>query len=739
MHENEISFHNLESPAPGAAISPGWQRLRGWIVPKPGFHFVDVRARIDGRVFPGVHGFPRPDLAAHFEPTRSWLPAEYTIDVAALLGPVRIEIDALNITGSWHAIHTTVHHAAGILGPGITQDPLGAEEFALALQLCLKESGANHRDSVQQVAASIPYPATLRANHPPFHGFIDEPAAISPALYGRLHVLGWLFHETLAIRAVYVSTDLLAFQRLELGGDFPGVIERFPGLPHARNCRLFGFADVSGQLPAPAVARFYAELVDGSIHLCLATQCRPVLTEELKAPHAPFSSERFLSTSQNLRATFDERNVPLETGRNGTRLAWNTFWQYRREAPARGESGHATVLSRSNGGGLNRRVLLVTHNLNLEGAPLLFVEYARHLVQTGHATLLVLSGQEGPLRKEFEHLGARVEVVDVASLLSADSSVELRRRLTEMVASLQLGEADLVVANTIFSFWAVHLATLIRRPSLLYIHESTSPATFFRDRIPPGLTPAVQEAFNCATAVSFNTPATAAYYRAGVAGDNFHFTSAWIDVQAIDAFRSAHSPRSLREQLGMKRDEYLIANIGTVCDRKGQHDFLRAIEWLWRLRPTLAARCTFVMVGGRDTPYNRFLAQAVTDLGRPNIQLIAETSRVYDYFGAADLFVCTSYEESFPRVVLEAMAFEVPIVSTNVHGIPYMLTSGKDALLVNPGDIDALTRALIRVLEDSLGAKVRAKSGRVRVAEFDSSLVLPKHAALTDAVAATQA
>ena len=70
MHETPFSYSHLESPASGAALPQGRHTLRGWVWPKVGGHFVDVRARTGDRVFPGIHGIPRADLAAPFQTGR---------------------------------------------------------------------------------------------------------------------------------------------------------------------------------------------------------------------------------------------------------------------------------------------------------------------------------------------------------------------------------------------------------------------------------------------------------------------------------------------------------------------------------------------------------------------------------------------------------------------------------------------------------------------------------------------
>ncbi len=70
MSETAFSFSQVESPAAGASLPQGRHVIHGWVWPKPGGVIADVRARVGGIVFPGVHGLPRADLAAHFKTGR---------------------------------------------------------------------------------------------------------------------------------------------------------------------------------------------------------------------------------------------------------------------------------------------------------------------------------------------------------------------------------------------------------------------------------------------------------------------------------------------------------------------------------------------------------------------------------------------------------------------------------------------------------------------------------------------
>ena len=68
---------------------------------------------------------------------------------------------------------------------------------------------------------------------------------------------------------------------------------------------------------------------------------------------------------------------------------------------------------------------------------------------------------------------------------------------------------------------------------------------------------------------------------------------------------------------------------------------------------------------------------------------------------ASDVLVCASYEESSPMVILEGMSFKVPIVSTNVFGIPEQIRNGREGILVEPGKPEDIANSILKVIDNS--------------------------------------
>ena len=373
-------------------------------------------------------------------------------------------------------------------------------------------------------------------------------------------------------------------------------------------------------------------------------------------------------------------------------------------------------------------LLLVTHNLNYEGAPLFLLEYAAFMVKTEGFAVDLLASEDGPLRSAYEALGIRITLVDRHPLHGANNDQEFAEQLEVMRAKLDLSTVDVVLCNTVACWWGVHLAAAAGKPSMLYVHESSTIKRFFSRMLHPHMQHVARAAFRQATRVCFLCRSSRAFFEELNDYDNFRFVSSWIDLPRIEAFKRQHTKAGMRQKYGYADDEIIIANIGTVCERKGQHIFIRTIASFMQ-HYAAGAKYRFLFVGGRAGEYQDSLIRDMEMLGITNVNIITETRDAYDFFVLSDMFVCTSYEESFPRVLLEAMAFETPIVSTNVHGVPEMVTDRAEAYLVPPGDPVKFAKVMRTCLEKQQNGTSTAPMGYSKVVRaYDIARVLPKHA-----------
>jgi len=186
------------------------------------------------------------------------------------------------------------------------------------------------------------------------------------------------------------------------------------------------------------------------------------------------------------------------------------------------------------------------------------------------------------------------------------------------------------------------------------------------------------------------------------------------------AFRLAHE---------IPKQAPLIACVGNLTRGRGQKVLLRALPVLLASRPDL--RC--VIKGNpfpraADHDFEAELHQLARELGvEGSVVWTSAAGSVADLYAAADVIVnpATTHPESFGRVAFEAGIAGTPAVCSRVGAIPELHTDGVTALLVPPGDVDALVGAISLLLGDpELGARLAGGAADLarRVASPEESL-----------------
>jgi glycosyltransferase involved in cell wall biosynthesis len=94
-----------------------------------------------------------------------------------------------------------------------------------------------------------------------------------------------------------------------------------------------------------------------------------------------------------------------------------------------------------------------------------------------------------------------------------------------------------------------------------------------------------------------------------------------------------------------------------------------------------------------------------------------ELSKDYNFF------INTTHFDNTPISVIEAMALGLPVISTNVGGIPYLLKDNYNALLINDNDNEEMTNQIIRLMKEPTLAKKIAENGKELVKDFDWDVV----------------
>lgn len=145
----------------------------------------------------------------------------------------------------------------------------------------------------------------------------------------------------------------------------------------------------------------------------------------------------------------------------------------------------------------------------------------------------------------------------------------------------------------------------------------------------------------------------------------------------------------------------LVGQVGKLLHHKGHDTTIAAARQLATRHPELQ----FLILG--DGPRRHDLEAAAA--GYDNISLLGHQTNIGDYLAALDIFLFPSLSEGLGSSILEAMQAGVPVIASNAGGIPDLIDDGRNGLLINASDVQALSAAIERlVTEPELGRKLVA-------------------------------
>jgi N-acetyl-alpha-D-glucosaminyl L-malate synthase BshA len=200
----------------------------------------------------------------------------------------------------------------------------------------------------------------------------------------------------------------------------------------------------------------------------------------------------------------------------------------------------------------------------------------------------------------------------------------------------------------------------------------------------------------------------------------------FIDLERFKRNNKDHFRRAIAPD-----DEYILVHTSNFRKVKRVDDVIRVFHKVHQKVPS-----KLLLVG--DGPERHNLEELCRSLGLcDQIRFLGKQDAIEELLAVADLFIMPSESESFGLAALEAMACEVPVISSNTGGLPEVNIHGETGYLADVGDVDAMAKYALDILKDeeTLG-RFRAKA-LAQAQRFDIKNILPQYEAYYEHVLET--
>ncbi|TPG72263.1 glycosyltransferase family 4 protein [Hymenobacter nivis] len=376
-----------------------------------------------------------------------------------------------------------------------------------------------------------------------------------------------------------------------------------------------------------------------------------------------------------------------------------------------------------------KKIIFVSHEATLTGAPILLLNIIRCLRGELREDFIVVLGKDGPLRPQFEELA---HVVVAPSLLASGRFANNLRRLRLLNSynnrrrknALSFENVKVIFSNTIVNGKLVEeILSFNKARVITYVHELAYTIQTFNSA---EINKALQQT---SLFLAGSNAVLQNLLSLGVANDLVHVVPSSIPVAAITEKLAITDVDSIRASLCLQPHEQLIVAVGTADWRKGNDLFIQMAARLVQMQPQLHFAWVGVSAGTLEHLRMRYEIEHYHLDGR--VHLVAVTPDYLNYIAAAELFVLTSREDPFPLVVLEAAAAGKPIVCFADSGGTPGFVGVKNGTVVPYGDVIALSDAIEALLQDSSMRYRKGEHARITVqSEYDTPQVAVRIARL---------
>jgi len=333
----------------------------------------------------------------------------------------------------------------------------------------------------------------------------------------------------------------------------------------------------------------------------------------------------------------------------------------------------------------------------------------------GHRVTLAFGPSAAPSPLLLEARGQRgLELIEVPCLGRALSPVDDTRALVRLVRLLRASRFDILHTHTSKAGALGRIAAALA-PPLPVVHQPHGHLFYgYHGRLGTRLVILAERILAplAARQIVLSWRGAEEHLARGVGRPGqFTVVRSGIDLRP---FRRAQDRREAsRARLGLRPEEFAVGTLCRLEPIKGVEELLEGFLLAAERRPRLR-----LIIGGDGPLAGRLLSVTRKAGGQERVIVTGSWMAAQDLLPALDLFALVSRNEGMGRALVEAMAARLPILATNVGGMPEVLQEGRAGLLVPPADAQAIAGGIARLMDDPRLALELARHARARSVVF---------------------
>lgn len=189
----------------------------------------------------------------------------------------------------------------------------------------------------------------------------------------------------------------------------------------------------------------------------------------------------------------------------------------------------------------------------------------------------------------------------------------------------------------------------------------------------------------------------------------------------VDVKRFHQSDKNHFKQMLAPDGERILVHVSNFRSVKRVPDVIKIFDKVKKVIPS-----KLLMIG--DGPERQMVEDMARTLGIYNdIRFLGKQEQISEILSIADLFILPSETESFGLSALEAMACNVPLISTNAGGLPEINIHGKTGFLSDVGDVDSMAENAIFILSDADRLHHFKKAAIAQARKFEKQHIIPQY------------